>query len=103
MPCLIRRAAINKAWGSDHDPTTYALADLTNRDLDTRQSEGQQVRSFQLAIARLKSKRGIEHLLIHKPGSLRDEAAHLSALAAMYRRGIEEVGVLLSHVTAKPS
>ncbi len=103
LPCLIRRAAIEKAWGRGHDPTTYTLADLRNHALDTNQSEGQQVRSFQMGIARLKSKPGIENFLIHKPGSLRDEASRLPELAAVYRRGMEEVGELLSGVTATPS
>ncbi len=73
VPCLIRRAAIEKAWGHGQDPTTYTLADLAAHDLDTRHSEGHQVRSFQVGIARLKSRPGIEALLVHKPGSLRDE------------------------------
>lgn len=103
VPCLIRRAAIKKAWGSRSDPTTYTIGDLAGRVLDTRQSEGQQVRSFQVGIARLKSKPGIETLLIHKPGSLRDEQGHLPELAGVYRRGMEEVGALLARVTARPS
>jgi hypothetical protein len=103
VPCLIRRAAIEKAWGAGNDPTTYTLASLSAHPLDTRQAQGQQARSFQLGLARLKAKPGIERLLIHKPGSLRDEGAHLSELAAVYRRGMEEVGALLSSVTTKPS
>ena len=103
VPCLIRRAALEKAWGRGSDPTTYTLTDLAARPLDTRQAQGQQVRSFQLGLARLKAEPGIERLLIHKPGSLRDERAHLPELAAVYRRGMEEVGALLANVTTKPS
>ncbi len=103
LPCLIRRAALEKAWGASGDPTTYALADLSAHALDPRHAEGHQVRSFQLGLARLKDKPGIERLLIHKPGSLRDEGARLPELAAVYRRGMEEVGALLSNVTTKPS
>jgi hypothetical protein len=39
--------------GLDKDPTTYTVSDLTGRVLDTRKAEGQQVRSFHLAISRL--------------------------------------------------
>jgi 7-cyano-7-deazaguanine synthase in queuosine biosynthesis len=102
LPCLIRRAALQKAWGRGKDSTVYTVPDLTAQPLDTHKAEGAQVRSLQLAIARLKSNPGIEKLLIHKPGSLRDEAGRLEQLAAVYRRGMEEVGSLLSRVSAVP-
>jgi hypothetical protein len=73
LPCLIRRAALEKALGQGVDPTTYALSDLTAHPLDTRQSEGQQVRSFQLSIERLQTRPDLAKLLIHKPGPLSDE------------------------------
>ncbi|MBN9164506.1 MAG: hypothetical protein BGO98_13630 [Myxococcales bacterium 68-20] len=103
VPCLIRRAAIERAWGRGNDPTTYTVADLSARPLDTRQAEGQQVRSFQLAAARLKAKPGIERILIHKSGPLRDEEPRLAELASVYRRGMDEVGALLANTIAKPS
>jgi hypothetical protein len=103
VPCLIRRAAIERAWGRGNDPTRYTVADLSARPLDTRQAEGQQIRSFQLAAARLRAKPGIERLLIHKSGSLRDEEPRLAELASVYRRGMDEVAALLANVTAKPS
>ena len=102
VPCLIRRAAVSKAWGKGKDPTIYTLADLGAQTLDTCAAEGQQVRSFQLAIARLKANPGLAKMLIHKPGSLDDEKKHLEDLAAMYRRGMEEVGKLLLGVNTKP-
>jgi hypothetical protein len=71
--------------------------------LDTLRSEGEQVRSFQLAIERLRSNPGLAKLLIHKPGPLSDEAAHLDDLAAVYRRGMDEVAALLAGVQARPS
>jgi hypothetical protein len=70
LPCLIRRAALRAAWGAGADPTVYTVADLTAGALDTNQAEGKQVRSFQVAIARLRARPGVERILIHKTGSL---------------------------------
>lgn len=103
LPCLIRRAALDAGFGRGADPTTYTLASLTARPLDTRQSEGQQVRSFQLAIQRLRARPDLETILIHKPGPLSDEPpARQAVLAGMYRRGLEEVGALLAGVKTRP-
>jgi hypothetical protein len=68
LPCLIRRAALNAGFGRGADPTVYTLANMNARPLDTRQSEGQQVRSFQLAIERLRLRPDLAKILIHKPG-----------------------------------
>lgn len=71
--------------------------------LDTRQSKGVQVRSFQLAIERLRVRPGLAPILIHKPGPLFDESPQRqAALAEVYRRGLEEVGVLLRGVRTRP-
>lgn len=103
LPCLIRRAALTAAWGTGNDPTTYTVPDLHAQPLDTRQATGVQVRSFQYAIERLKGKPQLANLLIHKPGSLMDETAHLDQLADVYRRGLDEVARLISGVHTKPS
>ncbi|MBN8816527.1 MAG: hypothetical protein J0J06_13895 [Sphingomonas sp.] len=97
LPCLIRRASL---FG--RDKTTYSLLDLNARKLDTGQAEGQQVRSFQIAIDRLAKRPELASLLIHKSGSLRDVAANVDALAGVYGRGLAEVGRLLAGVTAGP-
>lgn len=103
LPCLIRRAAIRKGLGAP-DPTSYTLSDLTARVVDTRQAEGQQIRSFQLAIERLRGKPDLARLLIHKPGPLTDESpSRRSALAEVYRRGLDELATLLTGVHAAPS
>lgn len=102
LPCLIRRAALAAAWGTGNDPTTYTVSDLHAQPLDTRQAIGVQVRSFQYAIGRLKDKPQLANLLIHKPGSLADEAAHLDELADVYRRGLGEVGRFISGVKTNP-
>lgn len=103
VPCLIRRAAINSGLGRGSDTTIYTLADLTERPLDTRQAEGQQVRSFQLAIERLRARPDLARILIHKTGPLSDESPdRQTLLAEVYRRGLEEVGSLLHGVTTRP-
>lgn len=100
MPCLIRRAAITAAFGID--PTTYTLSDLRSRALDTGASEGKQIRSFQLAAARVAGNPALAKALIHKPGPLGDQPADLPALADVYRRGMREVGELLNGVRTAP-
>ena len=104
VPCLIRRAALKAGLHRVADPTTYTIDDLTARPLDTRQSEGVQVRSFQLAIERLRARPELAPILIHKPGPLFDESpARQAAIAGVYRRGLEEVGALLRGVRAEPA
>lgn len=103
LPCLIRRAALDAGLGRGKDRTTYTLADLTARTLNTQKTEGQQVRSFQLAIERLRTRPDLANILIHKPGPLSDELpARQAALADVYRRGLEEVGAFLAGVRTSP-
>ncbi len=103
LPCLIRRAALNSAWGSGQDETTYTVSDLRAQTLDTRESTGKQVRSFQYAIERLRGQPSLANLLIHKPGSLADEVVRLDQLADVYRRGLNEVARLIDGVNTRPS
>jgi hypothetical protein len=103
LPCLIRRAALVTGLRSDPDPTVYTIDNLTDHVLDTRQSEGVQIRSFQLAIDRLRARPGLAPILIHKPGPLFDESpARQEALAGVYSRGLEEVRALLTGVRTGP-
>lgn len=103
LPCLIRRASLLMAWGAGNDKTTYTVQDLHAQPLDTRESTGKQVRSFQYAIERLKGQPQLANILIHKPGSLADEVVHLHELADVYRRGLGEVARLIDRVEARPS
>ena len=102
LPCLIRRAALEAAWGVGADKTKYTVEDLHALPLDTQESTGKQVRSFQYAIERLRSAPQLAKLLIHKPGSLADEAEQLDQLAEVYRRGLEEVARLIKGVETRP-
>jgi hypothetical protein len=99
LPCLIRRASL-AAIG---DSTTYTVANLRAQVWDPRTATGEQIRSFQYAIDRLRARPGIEKLLIHKPGPLADNPAILGDLAGVYKRGLEEVGSLLSGVCTRPT
>lgn len=98
LPCLIRRAAIDSAWGTGNDATIYSIEDLLTNPLDTQESTGKQIRSFQVAIERLRRNPNLVKLLIHKPGSLADEAGKLNELADVYRRGLAEVAQLIDGV-----
>lgn len=103
LPCLIRRAAIETGVGHGTDPTSYKERNLEARVLDTRQSEGQQVRSFQFAIERLRARPELARLLIHKPGPLSDESpSRIAALADVYHRGMEEVAAFVAGICARP-
>ena len=103
MPCLIRRAALIKGLRPDPDPTTYTVDDLTARTLNTCKSDGVQIRSFQLAIERLRARPELAPVLIHKPGPLFDESPiRQAAIAGVYQRGLEEVAVLLDGVRTAP-
>ncbi|MEX0975387.1 MAG: Qat anti-phage system QueC-like protein QatC [Bacillota bacterium] len=102
VPCLIRRAAIDAGLGRGSDTIRYTIADLTARPLDTGQAKGQSIRSFQLAIERLRSRPDLATILVHKPGPLTDVSPDQQAvLAEVYRRGLEEVNTLLNGVTTR--
>ena len=101
LPCLIRRAALDAAWGPGHDSTVYTVSDLQAQPLNTNESIGKQVRSFQVAIERLRRKPNLAKLLIHKPGPLTNETLMLEQLADVYTRGLNEVAHLIRGVTTK--
>ncbi|MES8781231.1 hypothetical protein U6T93_12280, partial [Cutibacterium acnes] len=103
LPCLIRRAALKVGLQPIADDPTNYTEELTARALNTLQAEGVQVRSFQLAIERLRARPELAPILIHKPGPLFDETPDRQAtIAEVYRRGLEEVGVLLHGVRTTP-
>jgi len=90
VPCLIRRASITSAFGSD--PTPYTLAELTARPLDAARAEGENVRAFQMMARRLTQRSTLARILVHKSGPLSDyPAADIAAYADVFARGIAEV------------
>jgi hypothetical protein len=102
VPCLIRRAAIETAFGKD--PTTYTIPDLTARALDSRSAEGEHIRSFQMMAERLRARPDLATILIRKPGPLADYGdADIAAYAAVFARGIAEVSRIIGKTVVKPS
>lgn len=100
LPCIIRRSAFKQAF--DCDSTEYAKSDLEESILNSLTSEGQQVRSFQMAIKRIADKPDLAKILVLKPGPLDIDSAIFDEFAAVYRRGLEEVGRFLAQVVTAP-
>ena len=101
VPCLIRRGAIMHAFGSD--PTPYTLVNLAAQTLNSKRVEGRDVRSFQMMERRLAQRPGLAKILIHKPGPLSDYSdQEIADYAAVFARGITEVGAILNSVVVRP-
>ena len=101
VPCLIRRAAITAAFGTD--PTTYTIPRLSAQTLNARAPEGEHVRSFQLMARRLSGRPDLARILVHKTGPLSDYPdADLGEYAAVFARGIAEVGAFVRTVKVQP-
>ena len=80
---------MHKAFG-DFDPSEYMDSNVTLL-VNNRESKGEQIRSFQYAIERLKKNPSAKNVLIHKPGPLDMDEAYLTQLADIYYRGLMEV------------
>lgn len=91
VPCLIRRAAMRKAFGFGKDSTEYTKKNIREILSNHANATGVQLRSFELAINRVKSQPSLASLLIHKPGPLPKDPTYLERLADVYRRGLLEV------------
>jgi len=103
LPCVIRRAAIERGFGSGCDTTKYSTKNLNRKTLSTLKAEGQLIRSLQFAINRLGANLNRAKILINSSGSLSDESFDRQAeLANVYLRGMEEVQSFLKGVKTKP-
>jgi len=91
VPCLIRRAAMKKAFGLGNDCTKYTEESINTIIHSHLNATGIQLRSFQLAINRIKRQPNLAKILIHKPGPLPNDAKYLKKLAEVYTRGLMEV------------
>lgn len=100
VPCIIRQASL--VHGLGQDDTIYAVSDFGSRILDTNKAEGEHVRSFQFALARLARNPERALLEIHRPGPLIDHPNDLEAYKTVYVEGMAEVGRFLEGVRAKP-
>lgn len=99
MPCLIRRAALTAAFGEDDTP--YTLEKLRGK-LNSKEATGEHIRSFQVALERLKASTKYASVAVRIPGPLSDCLAEVPQLAAVYERGMKEVGDLLKNVKTMP-
>ncbi len=100
VPCLIRRAALLE--GGINDTTPYQLPDLHASVIDSEKAEGNHIRSFQLAIHRLRSEAQHARFDIHRPGPLTDYPDRWQDYERVYIDGLEEVSRLLAGVRAEP-
>lgn len=102
VPCLIRRAAIMRAFGSDLTP--YVLESLTAQPLDSLRSEGRDVRSFQMMAKRLALRPELAQILVHKSGPLSDYSdGEIENYAHVFARGIAEVGAIVNGAVVRRS
>ena len=101
-PCIIRKAAFLAAVGPGSDKTPYTLPDLAIHPLRTTRSEGEQVRSLQFAIERLRTRPDLSRVLVYKGGSLADQPERQTQLAEVYWRGLQEIAALLEGVVTSP-
>ena len=91
VPCLIRRAAINQAFGLDNDPTKYFVEDVNIMISSHAKSKGVQLRSFQVAINKLRKHPEIAKTYVFKTGNLDGTSDYLKKAADVYKRGLFEV------------
>lgn len=99
VPCIIRRAAMHKAFGND--VTSYTVESVKDMEVKHREGEGIQLRSFEYAIDKLKKRPGAEKLYIHKSGPLPNDDGYLKELADTYKRGLTEVDQWIRDSLAK--
>lgn len=93
VPCLIRRAAMHKAFGKDG--TVYTETSIRQMKNNSASGIGVQLRSFQYAIERIKKFPNIERISIHKSGPLPQDEEYLAELASTYKRGLLEVDTFI--------
>jgi len=99
MPCLIRRAALLSAFGKDSTP--YRLSKLRGK-LNSKEASGAHIRSFQIALEKMKSSPRYASIAVGIPGPLTDCPDEIPELITVYKRGMHEVGELLKKVNTAP-
>jgi 7-cyano-7-deazaguanine synthase in queuosine biosynthesis len=91
VPCIIRRAAMNKAFKEEKDGTPYLIDRVSEIAVKHAKGKGAQLRSFQIAIKKIKEQPQLSRILIYKSGPLSGDSAYLQELSDVYRRGLLEV------------
>ena len=95
VPCIIRRAAMNKAFREEKDGTPYLVDSVSEIATNHAKGKGVQLRSFQIAINKIKEQPQLAKILIHKSGPLSGDSAYLQELSNVYRRGLLEVDAFI--------
>ena len=101
VPCIIRRAAMYKAFGNDIE-TEYYIDDINEAFRNIQNKKGINYRSFQLAISNMRNNPEIIEKIIYKSGPISNKD-FAKDLAAMYKRGLEEVSCLIESYTGDKS
>jgi hypothetical protein len=96
VPCIIRRAAMHKAFGKYGDRTVYTANDVSSIVRNHASGEGVQLRSFQYAINRLKKNPTMARFLVYKTGSISGDDEYITELSEVYKRGLMEVDSFIS-------
>ena len=78
------------------DDTHYGVKDLAVVASDPSKANGKNIRSFLLAIRRLKANPRLAKIMIHASGPLSEFVDEWEDYAAMYGRGMVEVDALLN-------
>jgi hypothetical protein len=100
IPCLIRRAAVHRAFVSDQ--TEYSIDDLAAETLNSRRADGRQIRAIQMMYRRLSSQPELAKILVHKSGPLSDYTKkEIAEYAYTFKRGITEVGSFVENVVVR--
>jgi hypothetical protein len=85
-----------------NDPTPYTLTDLRAKTLSSNRAEGEDVRSFQIAIRKLDNRLDRARILVQESGPLGHSANVIEEFAKVYLRGMQEVGTFLNGVNVAP-
>lgn len=101
LPCLIRQSSLLAGLGPGKDTTVYHRA-VGGSTLNTLKAEGEHVRAFQFAAARLKARPSLARLAIHKPGPLTDVVDQHKDLEKVYVNGMAEIEKLLATTKTRP-
>lgn len=99
VPCIIRRAAMNKAFREEGDSTPYLIDNVSEIATSHAKGKGVQLRSFQIAINKIKEQPRQAKILIHKSGPLSGDSAYLQELSDVYLRGLLEVDDFITKST----
>jgi len=86
---------MNKAFREEKDGTPYLVDSVSEIATNHANGKGVQLRSFQIAINKIKEQPQLSKILIHKSGPLSGDSTYLQELSDVYRRGLLEVDAFI--------